>query len=333
MSNFSFSRSGRLYLATQTSLTAAATLAGSNACRHTKCQIKPMNPRSPRNDKTGTLSRTPGIGGLRKATVSIDLDLAANGTPGTKPDCDPILQSLFGQAPTVSAGTSVAYALADAVVPVTVGHYRLPSTVQQQIAFGTVFESAEWGFMDGVVAKWKASGQAVYSPDSLSFSALDTNGKGGLGAFPVEPTSPVTNGSPAAAFQGSITLDGTAVTTLKSGNLKFSRPVEPEYSFGSEYPTSMSPDVRSIGLTFSLWDDDSTYMSDLLQKGVGDAVIGATLVIGNVAGNIWTFVLKGLQVVPPSLEDGSKRWSANFDEESASASSITALDEIALTIT
>ena len=330
---FSYSRSGHLYLKTQSVYGTAATLAGSNACRNTSVKIVPMNPRTKRNDKTGNLSRPVGIGGLRKATVAIGMDLAGNGSAGTAPDCDPILQSLFGQAGTASGGVSYSYTLADATVPVTVGLFRTPSTVQQQLAFGVNFEEANFSFNDGVVSKWTCTGQGVYAPDSLTFSTLDTGGKGGLGSFPTEPGSPVTNGAPVSAFAGSLTLDSTAVATLKSGTLKFNRPIELEYAYGSAYSVSASPTERNIQLAFQLYDDDSALMIDLLQHGIQDAVIGATLVMGSVAGNIWTWVLKGLQLTPPSLEDGGNRWVASFDAASASASTPSALDEVALTLT
>jgi Phage tail tube protein len=339
MPNYSFSRSGRLYMAMQTVYGTAVTLSGSNACRHTKCIIKPANPRSPRNDKTGTLSRTPGIGGLRKATVSITMDQAAHGTPGVLPDCDPILQSLFGGPATVNAGVSVIYAPtpttdANAVPAVTVGYYRLPSTVKQQIAWGTNFSSAKFGLNDGVIAKWSAEGEAGNAVDSLSFSALDTNGKGGISSFPAEPSSPVTSGAPVAAFQGSITIGGTSVPTLTVGALAFGRPVEQEYSYGNQYPTSVSPDMRSVGFGFTLKDDDSALMTALLADGISDGVVAASLVQGNVAGNIWTWALGGLQLTPPSPDDSSKKlWLAVFEESMASASAIAVTDEISLTIT
>lgn len=333
--NVSYSRSGRLYLATQTlaNFAVATSLTGSNACRNTSCKIKPENPRTKRNDKTGTLSRQPGISGLRKCTVNIGMDLAGNGAAGTKPDCDPILQSLFGQAPVVVASTSVTYSLADATIPVTVGHYRTPSTVQQQIAFGVNFDTAQWSFNDGVVSKWTASGPGIWSPDSLTFSGLDTGGKGGLGSFPVEPVTPVTNGTPVSAFMGSLTLDGISVATVKSGTVKFSRPIEMEYAYGSEYAASASPTERNIELGLELYDDDSAGMSTLLTSALQDAVVGATLVMGSIAGNIWTWTFKGFQLTPPSLEDGGNRWVANFGENSASSSAPLNLDEVSLALT
>lgn len=338
---FSNSKSGRIYLATQSSLTAAATLSGSNCCRHTKVSLTPSNPRSPRNDKTGTLSRTPGVGGYRKCDVSVSMDLAANGTTGAAPpDCDPLLQSLFGQASTVNTGVSVVYNLADisqgglAYVPITIGHYREPSTVQQQIAWGVIITSCEWGFNDGVIATMKYAGSGVWVPDSKTFSTLDTGGKGGLSSIPAEPSSPVTNGNPAVSFQGSLTCDSNAVATVKKGTLAFSRPASPQYVFGSEYVSGWGLGLRDVNLKFDLYDDDSSMMQDLLQHGVEDTVFGASLTIGNVPGNIWTFALTGLQLTPPGLDDSSSdRWVATFGNMMATVPAIADYNELTLTIT
>ena len=339
MSNFSNARTGRIYLGIQSSFgtafgSPAGTFLGSNCCRHTRCRLIPMNPRSMRNDKTGTLSRTPGVGGLRKASVAIDMDLAANGAPGVKPDCDPLLQSIFGQAPTIVASTSVTYNLLDAFVPISIGHYRLPSTVQQQVAWGTCIDSVEWGFNDGVIARTKYTGTAAYVPDTLSFSTLDTGGKGGITSIGAEPGSPVTNGGVAVAFQGSLTTNSNAVATVKSGTLSFKRPASPQYAYGTEYMQGFGLGVRDVSLKFDLWDDDSTMMTDLLAHGVEDVVFGATLVIGNVAGNIWTFTLSGFQIEPPSLDDSSNdRWVASFNPMNATVATLGLTNELVLAIT
>jgi hypothetical protein len=294
-----------------------------------------MNPRAVRNDKTGTLSRVPGITGLRSASVSVEMDLAANGSPGVKPDCDPFFQSLFGQAPTVVGTTSVTYNLTDAFIPITIGHFRTPSTVQQQIAWGVAMSEADWGFNDGVVSKLKMSGTGVYVPDSLTFATLDAGAKGSqlIAAF-TEPSTPVTNGGVVTSFSGSLTMNSNAVATVKSGTLTFRRPVTPQYSFGSQYVAGYGLGMRDIALKFDLWDDDGAAMTDLLTHGVEDNVFGAVLVLGNVAGNTWTFTLTGLQVTPPSLEDGSgDRWVAQFGNMNATTASLTTTAELILAIT
>lgn len=339
MSNFSNARTGRIYLGIQSAFgtaygSPAGTFLGTNCCRHSKCKLMPMNPRTPRDDKTGTLSRTPGVGGLRKASVAIDMDLAANGVPGAKPDCDPLLQSIFGQAPTIVLGTSVTYNLLDSFVPISIGHYRLPSTVQQQVAWGVCIDGVDFGFNDGVIAKVKFTGSAAYVPDTLSFSTLDTGGKGGITSIGSEPGSPVTTGGVAVAFQGSLAADSNVVATVKNGTLSFKRPATPQYAFGTEYIQGFGLGTRECALKFDLWDDDSSMMTDLLSHGVEDVVFSAVLVIGNVPGNTWTFTLTGLQIEPPGLDDSSNdRWVASFGNQMATVPTLGLTNELILQIT
>ena len=338
MSNISASQSGRIYLATQTpaNLLVASTFTGSNCCRHTKINIKTTNPRYPRNDKTGTLSRTPGAGGRRTCNVDITMDVAANGSPGVAPDCDPILQSLFGGAGTPVASTSYTYNIYDqGQVPVTVGHYRLPSTMRQQIAFGVNFSTMKMSFNEDKVSSVQFTGSGVWAPDSMQFATLDTVGKGGISSFPAEPSSPTTNGPPAAAFLGSLTLDGNSIVRLKSASLTYSRPWQAVFPYGGYYATLFAPGPRRVGLSFEVYDDDSTTMTDLVAHGIEDNVLGAVLVNGNVAGNTWTHTLSGLQLDMPDLDDssGGNLWTAKWDEAQASVSSISATNEYVLAIT
>ena len=58
-----------------------------------------------RPDKTGTRSQEGMTSGRKVGRWSIEMSLAANGTPGTVPDCDPILVAMFGQTAALGAGS------------------------------------------------------------------------------------------------------------------------------------------------------------------------------------------------------------------------------------
>jgi hypothetical protein len=59
---------------------------------------------------------------------NISLDLAANGTAGVVPDCDPILQAIFGQTATVGAGTYAISASTNATpIVVTSAAHGIPT--------------------------------------------------------------------------------------------------------------------------------------------------------------------------------------------------------------
>lgn len=111
MPNFSFSRTERAYLQTQPvfgtipNTTGTASVAGSNACRFIKMELQAETALLVRQDKTGTRSMEGMTGGRRTGRWSISMDLAANGTAGVVPDCDPLLQAIFGQTAAIGVGS------------------------------------------------------------------------------------------------------------------------------------------------------------------------------------------------------------------------------------
>jgi hypothetical protein len=309
-----------------------ASLTGSNCCRHTKITLTPDVALLTRRDKTGTRSITAGVAGRKSGKWSVEMDLAANGAAGTVPDCDPILQAIFGQAATVSAGVSVTYSLSDVIKSFTAWSFRTPSTMMQRAASGSVVSSATFQLGQDI-ASLRADGESMWVVDSKNFATLDAGGKSGLTAFPAEPGSPVTNGGIIAGFTGQATLDSNVLANIRTATLKIGTGDQlTRDTFGTYYPSGTEGDVRNVVLSFNLYDDDGTGTTNLYQKAVSKAAINITLAIGTVAGSTWTFTLKGVQLAMPSLEDGGRKWSAAFGDSRASGSTLTALDEVALTI-
>lgn len=111
MSDFSFSRVERAYVQTQPTFgtipnsSGTATVAASDAMRFMHMEITSDTALLVRDDKTGTRSQEGMTGGRRVGRWNISLDLAANGTAGVLPDCDPVLQAIFGQTATIGAGS------------------------------------------------------------------------------------------------------------------------------------------------------------------------------------------------------------------------------------
>jgi hypothetical protein len=108
---YSLSRNERLYLQMQTAFgtipntSGAATVAGSNNCKFQKMTLKNDISVITRPDKTGFRTSPLGSQGRGGGSWTIDMTFAANGTQGTVPDSDPILQSLFGGASTTFTST------------------------------------------------------------------------------------------------------------------------------------------------------------------------------------------------------------------------------------
>lgn len=120
MPNYSFSRLERAYLQVQPlfgiipNTAGTATVGNSNACRFTRMELQNDVALLERPDKTGTRSQEGMISGRKAGRWSIDLSLAANGTPGVLPDPDPLLQAIFGQTAAIGSGTTTITSSTDA---------------------------------------------------------------------------------------------------------------------------------------------------------------------------------------------------------------------------
>ncbi|MFN3323417.1 MAG: phage tail tube protein [Bryobacteraceae bacterium] len=334
----SFSRNERIYLQKEAAFGVipntggTASVSGSNCCRHIKASLMPDVALLVRPDKTGSRTATAGVAGRKTGRWSVEMSLAASGAAGVVPDCDPILAALFGADATVNAGVSVNYALADVIKSFTFWRFRTPAAVMQQVAFGCVVNEATFNLGQDI-AQWSASGECIWVPDSVNFASTDTEGKGGLTAFPVEPANPVTNGGIIAGFTGQATFDGNVLANIRTATLKIvTGNAIVKDTFGAYYGTSAEGDLRNVSLSFGVYDDDAAETTNLYQKAISKTPINITLQIGTVTGNKWTFTVNGVQLAVPSLDDGQRRWSATFGDSQASGSSVTALDEVALTI-
>jgi hypothetical protein len=336
--SYAFSRNERIYLQKETAFGTipntggTASVSGSSACRHVKASLTPEVALLVRPDKTGARTATAGVAGRKIGKWSVEMSLAANGAAGVVPDCDPLLVALFGADATINAGVSVSYALADVVKSLCLWRFRTPAAVMQQVAFGAVLNEATFNLGQDI-ASWSASGECMWVLDSVNFSGTDATGKGGLTAFPSEPASPVTNGGIIAGFTGQATFDGNVLANIRTATLKITTGNSiVKDTFGSYYGTTPEGDMRAVALSFGIYDDDASGTTNLYQKAISKSPINVTLQIGTVTGSKWTFTIKGIQLAVPSLDDGQRRWSASFGDSQASGSSITALDEVALTI-
>ena len=115
MPNYSFSRLERAYLQQQPTfgtipqtVSGTANVGNSNACRFMRMELQNEVALLERPDKTGTRSQEGMTSGRKVGRWSIEMAVAANGTPGTVPDCDPILVAMFGQTAALGSGSVAA---------------------------------------------------------------------------------------------------------------------------------------------------------------------------------------------------------------------------------
>lgn len=309
-----------------------ATVGNSNACRLIKLSTNQQQALIDRPDKLPTLDFTIGIGGRKSAQWNTSMSLAGNGAPGAKPDCDLLLKALFGKAAVVVAGTSVTYGCDDTSPTLALWNFRKPSTAAQACAFGSIVNQGVFRLGQDV-ATAEFSGESYWVIDSNQFPTAATAAKGGLTAFPSEPSAPVTNGNMVVGFTGAVTLDGNSYSNLRSATITFNAGRElPKDVFNNFYPDSPAQDRRDIRVEFSMYDDDSVNLGSLKNKAINNTGVTLVFQMGTIAGNIWTFTLNNVILAAPQYDDGQRKFALNFTGK-AHATSATSKDPISLVIT
>jgi len=312
--------------------TGTATVGNSNACRIIKLGTDQVQNLIDRPDKLPTLDFTIGIGGRKSAQWNASMSLAGSGVAGTKPDCDPFLEALFGKAAVVVASTSVTYDPDDTSPTLSIYNFRKPSTASQACAFGSIVNSGKFSLGQDV-ATVEFGGESYWVIDTTQFATAAADAKGGLTAFPAEPAAPVTNGNMVVGFTGAVTLDGNVYTTLRTANINFDAGRElPKDVFNNYYPDSPAQDRRNITCDFSLYDDDSANLASLKNKAITNTGVTLIFQMGLIAGNIWTFTLRNVRLAAPKYDDGQRKFAVNFTGK-AHATSASSKDAIKLQIT
>jgi hypothetical protein len=339
MANYSNTRIQRLYVqpeatwGTIPNTAGVATLAGSNCCRMSALAINQTQQEVVRSDKTGSLGITMGILGRRQVTWSTKMSMAPNGAVGVKPDMDPFLQAIFGQAAVATAGTSVAYSLADNSPSNTIWDFNTPSTMTERLALGCICSKAKFDIgVDEPAVEFSGPGEAILDTDI--FATADTISKGGLTAYPAEPSTPVTNGTPPPGFTGVITLGASAFSTFRSGSITVDVDRElPMDGFNSYYGLAPAAGLRNITADWSMYDDDSAVLSALKVSAYNGTGVTLVFQIGTVAGSIWTFTLKNVLLSKPTYDYSGKRRVIAFSGCRAHDTTIGAKDAFGLVLT
>lgn len=326
MPNFSQAKQEYLFLTKETTYGQAVTPGNNNYCRAIKSPMSNTRKLLRRRDKTGTRSVLKGTQGRYTAKWQTEMSLVTSGSTGV-PDCDVLLQMLFGQA-----ATSRLYTLTDSIVSGNLWSFRDPSSLDQRVTLGSILQTATFT-LGADVAEWTADGIAEFMLGSNGFSAADTIQKGGLGSFPSRPGSPVANGDLIAGFTGAISVDSVSLAELKTATIKVNTGnALVEDSFGFYNATGAEGDDRNISLSFVLDDNDSSGHETLKEAADSKVPVSAVITVGTVTNNKYTFTLNGLQLESPALDDNQRRFRANYGDSPASASAIGVLDEFNLQI-
>lgn len=297
-----------------------------------------MNPLMPITEVTwltGTRSLQPGIGGRKASSWALEnLPLIPSGSAGTIPDLDIALQNVFGQASTVSVGTSVAYSFLDTgFLPFTLFDFphNVPTLTNRLIwgCFVTEFEI----ILNGNVLVMNLRGGGGYLLDSDNFSSEAATAQASLTVYPLEPSSPTYNGAIIPGFGATVTIDSQSleqkVTSMTVRGTTGFEIIGDAIADG--YPAYAVGGTRRATVSVGMTDDDSAALQDIKKKAKQQATVPYTVTIGTVAGSKLKIDGNNLQLVPNSLTDAGNRVNAQFPEAAFHASAVGQTDDIKLT--
>lgn len=250
--------------------------------------------------KTVGLGRVKGMAGRRSSTWEAVFPWQPSGTAGTVPNMDQVLQGIFCQAPTISAGVSVTYAFPSSAQPSELVFFLFRtagSNVFQRAVRGCIVNSFSIGSSEGE-ATLTVGGTCAGELDSVNFSSYDTADKGGLTAFPTEPASPVAVGNSIVGFLGSgCSVNGVTTHSIESWSVsaQLNRGLQPKYNERSpSVPTARLRDIKS---SLGIFEENTAGLSALRFLWYNSTAFPLVYVLGVGAGNIATFNM-GTSVLP-----------------------------------
>lgn len=351
-----YTRDDRLYLNLQASWdtidnsAGAADVAATDACKHESFTAEPTRVRLQPPDKESTAFlgfRDLTIAGkFAAATPTVVTPLFSASAAGVEPDNGPLFESAFGKK-TIVADTSVTYAANNSTKYL---NEAAPKALEAWL-FNTGAKRGKvaWGSIVNRLVIAGGQDYATVTADMLSrgvltqdrFAAASTAEKGGLTAWPTEPASQTYTGSPMVAFTCTLTLDGNVYSGVRNWSIAMNMNRQfraDKYAVdGTEYlPSDLFEMMPEITFDFSLHSTDSANLSALIAKIAARTAFDASLVIGNVAGGIYTFALNNL-IMPDAREamseDGDDRKAITVRGLRAQATSTSVRDEITLALT
>ena len=114
-------------------------------------------------------------------------------------------------------------------------------------------------------------------------------------------------------------MDSQTIGTIRSAEIKIDKNAKLSQVFGSRYPGCGLASRRKVTFSCELYDGSDTATKDIYTRAYDKATFTATIVVGNVAGNIWTFTLTGLQLAPYSYTETDDIYALKFGDSMATS--------------
>lgn len=295
----------------------------------------------PSTAMTGGQGRVIGITGRRTGRWSADFPLQPSGAAGTVPNLDPVLQALFGQAPTIVAATSVTYSFAPTgvVSSLTIWIFSVNEAgVQQRCIRGAVVDQCAISTGDGELVL-RVSGPCAGIFDSVNFATYHAAGEtGGVDTFPNEPPAPAAIGVSIGAFVGGITIDGTNEGDNTFGIDQFAVDIRTNrallFAFGKRAARiPNNNDRRDCKFTLGLFEQNTNAVNALRLKPFTRATSSVDLKFGESVGGYTKFQFRQVLWPAETLDNSNNRSVVRYNGAQAHTTGPFANDELSLVLT
>lgn len=325
----SYTELGLSFIKEESTYGVVPTFAGADAFAAIETSITSERQTVQPPDRNGSFSNLVGTQDVETAAVTIRATLRPSGTAGTAPDLGPLFKAALG-GETVTASTRVRYTCTNDVRSVAVAVYDKPTSMDQEIAFGVAPTQLRID-LDGQYPILTADCVAKKALRKDSFSTTATEGKGGLGAFPAEPSSPTYSGIPPRRGDGSIVIDGRTFCDIRqlSFVLETGRAADqPGYCGGGLIAGILARKRVARIDRLVMVDDDTADMAAIKAAAESATPITILINLGTVAGRKCIIRMRNC-VLPQATYDrtGDKRL-VTFANITAAATGTTLNDEL-----
>jgi hypothetical protein len=207
-------------------------------------------------------------------------------------------------------GGAITYRLAKELPSVSVFDYWGPGDAVQRILRGLAVDQLKVK-INGDFQEFEFQGPAADILDSSSFAA----GEGGLQSFPDEPAvdNPVYSVIPGHLGQAWLGPSPQQVFTLSDAELQLDNDIVlRDKEFGSTLAKGISPGVRKVSLSFSIYEMTDELSKSLYQAARQRSPISVTFQLGQQAGQMCGIYLKSVVPEVPEFDDSDRRLQWRF---------------------
>ena len=224
-----------------------------------------------------------------------------------------------------SMGISATYSLDTELSSVTILDCWSPASAVQRVIYGVAVDQLLLQ-VNSDFYEFQFSGAACDVVDTASFQP----GQGGLTAFPAEPSSSGFGYSIVPGHLGEVWLGSapnqfftlTSATVTLNNNL-----VVRDKEFGAALARGISPGMRTVSVSFSLYQQDDSQTQALYQAARQQAPTSVMIQFGHQAGQLSGVYLKNVMLATPEFDDSQTRQQWTF--KSCRAQGVTD-DEISI---